>query len=306
VHLPRDDAPHNDFMEWWYYNGHLTTADGRLYSFHYVFFVLNSTVPYTVAHVALTDHQSRKRFNFQRKTSAGPSFASPDRFDFLLSDWVMSGGGGSDILKVTTREFGFDLKLEDTAPAVFHGGSGLLDFRRGGTSYYYSRPRMKVSGILSIRGKPITVRGESWFDHQWGDFHPPSLSWNWFALQLDNGADIMLNQISDGESRSPLFFGTYTHQGRNINLNEPDVTLSATESWKSPATGINYPVAWQVRIPKLRIDLKVVPVMTNSEVDSRESTDTIYWEGAVRVSGSHTGKGFLEINPANQKKAADK
>jgi hypothetical protein len=38
IQLPKDDAPHNAPMEWWYYNGHLKTASGKNYSFHYTVF----------------------------------------------------------------------------------------------------------------------------------------------------------------------------------------------------------------------------------------------------------------------------
>jgi hypothetical protein len=69
VQLPRDDAPHEDYMEWWYYNGHLKADDGRAFSFHYVFFVVNAAVGYTVVHVALTDHQTLKRYSFQKGTT---------------------------------------------------------------------------------------------------------------------------------------------------------------------------------------------------------------------------------------------
>ncbi|MGY6214028.1 lipocalin family protein [Methylolobus aquaticus] len=306
VQLPRDDAPHDDYMEWWYYNGHLKADDGREFSFHYVFFVVNSAVGYTVAHVALTDHQTLKRYSFQKETTGNPSFGTLDRFGFVLGDLAMAGGGGKDTLKAKTRDFAFELKLENSAPAVLQGGTGLLDFHQGGTSYYYTRPRMKVLGTLSLRGKPVAVTGESWFDHQWGDFHPPSLTWNWFALQLDDGADIMLYQLTDGSSALPMFSGTYTRNGRTEVLHEPEVSLSSTTTWISPATAIPYPIAWHVRIPKHGIDVKVVPVMQNAEVDSRQTTHTIYWEGAVKVAGSHTGKGFLEVNPTQEKKAPTK
>lgn len=306
VQLPRDDAPHDDYMEWWYYNGHLRAADGHEYSFHYVFFVVNSAVGYTVAHAALTDHQTLKRWALQRETTGNPSFGTQARFNFVLSDWAMTGSGGNDVLRLKARDFSFDLKLESPAPAVLQGGTGLLDFRQGGTSYYYSRPRMQAAGVLSVRGKPIAVTGESWFDHQWGDFHPPSLSWTWFALQLDDGADIMLYQLSDASATLPMFSGTYTRHGRTEVLQEPDVTLTPTETWTSPATAIAYPLAWRLQIPKHHLDLRMVPVMQNAEVDARQTTHTIYWEGAMRIAGSHTGRGFLEVNPAQQKKPATK
>src|SRR5689334_14175021 len=38
VELPRDDAPHDVGIEWWYYTGHLFTESGDRYGFEYVIF----------------------------------------------------------------------------------------------------------------------------------------------------------------------------------------------------------------------------------------------------------------------------
>lgn len=49
-------------------------------------------------------------------------------------------------------------------------------------------PRMAAEGTLTIDGKAVPVTGDVWFDHQWGDFEAAQLRWNWFALQLTDGA----------------------------------------------------------------------------------------------------------------------
>ena len=33
-----------------------------------------------------------------------------------------------------------------------------------------------------------------------------------------------------------------------------------------------------------------------SQFDARTTTLNVYWEGAVKLSGSHTGVGFMELN----------
>jgi predicted secreted hydrolase len=39
------------------------------------------------------------------------------------------------------------------------------------------------------------------------------------------------------------------------------------------------------------------PLMDDQELDSRQSTGAVYWEGAVKVSreGAGTGRGYLEL-----------
>jgi hypothetical protein len=40
----------------------------------------------------------------------------------------------------------------------------------------------------------------------------------------------------------------------------------------------------------------VDPVIRASEFDARTTTLNVYWEGAIKVSGSHSGVGFMELS----------
>ena len=298
VKLPEDDAPHQNVMEWWYYNSHLHSQEGNEFSFHYVFFLVNSAVSYTASQISLIDHQSGKHYTDQKQSPGNPSAGTARGFNFALGDWGMAGSGGNDTLRIRTPEFAFDLTLTNSGPTVYQGGTGLLDFGRAGTSYYYSRPRMTLEGDLSIGSETYRVTGQSWFDHQWGDFRTSDLGWDWFALQLDDGADIMLYQIRDRGSRPLLYSGTYTRNSVTEVLKEPDFSAESLGSWRSESTGTTYQTSWRVRIPSHRIDLQLTPVAPDSEVDARSTTDNTYWEGAMKLTGSHRGKGFLEVSPA--------
>jgi predicted secreted hydrolase len=67
--------------------------------------------------------------------------------------------------------------------------------------------------------------------------------------------------------------------------------MQALRTWKSPRTGVEYPVSMQLN------DLRLEPLIDNQELDSRASTGTIYWEGAVRAfqGSSQVGRGYLEL-----------
>jgi predicted secreted hydrolase len=39
----------------------------------------------------------------------------------------------------------------------------------------------------------------------------------------------------------------------------------------------------------------LAPLIDDQELDSRDSTGALYWEGAVRLSGSASGRGYLEL-----------
>ncbi len=296
VKLPADEGPHRNLMEWWYYNGHLESADGRVFSFHYVFFLVNSVVPYTSAQLSLLDHQTRRRHAHAKASPGNPSAGAKRGFAFDLGGWVMQGSDGADVLKAGTADFGLDLRLTDTAPPVFHGGTGLLDFKEAGTSYYYSRPRMTVEGTLRLDA-PVPVKGTAWFDHQWGDFQPLKLGWDWFSLHLEDGSDLMLYRLRDPEERPVLASGTLSQGGTDTPLGAGDFQLQPLRTWKSPATGTVYTLAWRLTVPSRKLAVEIQPVADACEFDGRDSTLMTYWEGPIRVTGTHTGRGFQEICP---------
>lgn len=296
VELPTDDAPHDNAIEWWYYNGHLSTGDGERYAFHYTVFAINALATHTVAHASFIDLQSGAHFTSQKRTAGNPSRGVREGFDFDLGDWYLLGGGGEDRLRVSTPEFSFNLTALEAAEPVMQGGSGLLDFGPIGSSYYYSRPRMTLSGAIRLGERVEQVTGLAWFDHQWGDFSVNQLGWDWFALQLDDGTDIMLYLLFDADLLPVLSSGTLRRDGVTTVLEPGDFAVDATEHWESEATGIRYPMGWTVRIPSSGMSIELEPNIRDSEFDGRETTYEVYWEGPVAVHGTHSGQGFVEMS----------
>ncbi|HCN67397.1 MAG TPA: lipocalin family protein [Candidatus Accumulibacter phosphatis] len=309
VRLPADDAPHAMLTEWWYYSGHLQTASGERYSFHLATFLRQGTLTHTVFHGSLLDHQSGKLYSEQSRTAGNPSDGRKDGFDFSHGPWQMRGEGSRHAAKMAGKGFALDLQITDTLPPVLHQApgtplAGLLDFGAAGLSYYTSRPRMAAEGSLTIDGKSVQVTGDVWFDHQWGDFEAAQLRWNWFALQLTDGADIMLFELFDRQGAPVLRMGTHAKAGVVTALGAQDFTTSSHGTWKSAASGVVYPVDWTISLPARGVRLKIEPVLRASEMDARTTTLNVYWEGAVKASGSHTGLGFMELSgyspPAEQ------
>ena len=76
-----------------------------------------------------------------------------------------------------------------------------------------------------------------------------------------------------------------------IHYAPPGVTMRPLRSWKSPRTGVAYPVSMEVN------GLRLEPLMDDQELDARASVGTIYWEGAVRAFNGATevGRGYLEL-----------
>lgn len=300
LNLPADDAPHGSRMEWWYYNGFLDAEAGQRYAFHVVVFVANGLVKHTVMHVALTDLQTGKRYASQTRTGGVPAKGGVNGFDFGQAGWQVAASGASHVLRASPEGASVALKLSDARQAVAHRAAGsetpgLLDFGQSGISYYYSRPRISAQGEVTIGGRPVQVRGEVWFDHQWGDFDVLSLGWNWFALHLADGSDVMLYALFDTEGRKVMTAGTISDaNGSSHPLKPGDVELTPVKRWTSPDTKIDYPVEWNVKLPSGVLNIK--PFFADAEFDSRSTTGSIYWEGPVKVTGSAEGRGFLELS----------
>ena len=60
----------------------------------------------------------------------------------------------------------------------------------GGDSYYYTTPHLETSGKITVGDEIFEiVSGDSWMDHQWGDFGDKGFGWEWFSIRLENGID---------------------------------------------------------------------------------------------------------------------
>ncbi len=165
-----------------------------------------------------------------------------------------------------------------------------------GDSYYYSRSRMTASGVIKIGGTTEKVTGISWFDHQWGDFSVGVLKWEWFSLQLDDGMDVMIYQLRDKKTNEPILYtGSISQNGNTETLSAADFKVVPGQKWTSSKSNIAYPTEWVIDIPLRNINLTVKSINEDSEFDAMLTTYNIYWEGAVKVQGSHTGLGFIEL-----------
>jgi predicted secreted hydrolase len=301
VRLPADDAPHHNTTEWWYYNGHLRSDTGQRYAYHVAVFLRRELSDHTIFHVSLVDLQTGRHYTGQARTAGVPSTVRQDGFDFVYPGWRVAGSGPKHALDIKTKDFHLVLDLSDAEPPTLHqargsGGPGLLDFGTAGKSYYYSRMRMPSRGSLTLGGTATPVSGDSWFDHQWGDFESTALKWNWFAIQLDDGGDIMLFEVFDERGALVTQAGTISREGRMTMLGSGDYSLRPITHWTSPDSKVTYPVDWAISIPVQNLALTAKALVKGSEFNGLETILKIYWEGPVGISGSSTGVGYLELS----------
>jgi predicted secreted hydrolase len=168
--------------------------------------------------------------------------------------------------------------------------------RPGNASYYYSIPRLATTGRVELFGEVFTVSGLSWLDREWSSsvLDTGQVGWDWFALQLDDGRDIMLYQMrrDDGTVDSTSSGTIVTRDGASIPLRHGDYRIEIQDQWTSSQSGKRYPSGWRIVIPAHDITLDVLPAQKRQELPFAVT----YWEGAVRCEGpGFSGRGYVEL-----------
>ncbi|MBM4436019.1 MAG: carotenoid 1,2-hydratase [Actinobacteria bacterium] len=300
ITLPADEIPHANLTEWWYFTGHLRTDDGRPFGFEFVIFqsVRGSAPAGYAAHFALTDRDGRQ-FRFDQKSSAAHGAAVGEGLDLAVGDWHLRRAAGEFRVQASTDGAAIDLALTPTKPAVLHNSTGVLDFSPYGWSYYYSYTRLAVTGTLRTDALTRPVRGQAWFDHQWGDFiSVGSGGWDWFSLQLDDGRDFTASLVRAADGAVILTYGTMVDRdGRARHLRAGEFEVRPRGTWTSPASCATYPSGWDLTIASDRIAVTLSPVLLDQELDARASVGVVYWEGAVdaTAAGVLVGVGYVEL-----------
>jgi len=307
IRLPDDHVSHPEYrLEWWYYTGNLRGDDGRAYGYQVTFFRVGVDAapvnPSTfavrdlfMAHVAVTDIEGRRHVFADRVNRAGVHWAGArtDRYEVWNEGWRVSlDAQGRHRLTVDAGTFALDLTLDAGKPAVLQGDAGYSRKGRdpGNASLYYSLTRMPCAGTLRLQQRTVTVSGNSWMDHEFGTsaLDPGTRGWDWFALQLDDGRDLMLYRLrNDDGTAGPYSSGTIVgRDGRTAHLGAGDFTLAPTRTWRSADSGATYPIQWDVQVPGAGLHLTVRAAVDRQELRTRRSTNVTYWEGAVIVSGT--------------------
>ncbi|MDH3319718.1 MAG: carotenoid 1,2-hydratase [Betaproteobacteria bacterium] len=294
LRFPRDHGAHPDYRsEWWYATGWLTRGAERL-GFQVTFF--RARAPWEsknpskfaprqilLAHAAIADPRHGRLRHDERasRVAFGLAGAATRTTETWIDDWRFALERGVYRAKIAAREFTLELSLEPPGAPLLQGEDGLS--RKGPrpeeASYYYSRPQMMVTGKLD----GDAVRGVAWLDHEWSSQYlaPEAAGWDWCGLNLDDGRALMAFRIRDRQGGV-----YYAPEG---------MSFTPLRSWRSPRTGVEYPVAMRVSAGGEHYDL--TPLMDDQELDARRSTGTIYWEGAVRAlhAGTEVGRGYLEL-----------
>ena len=303
MRLPHDEGAHLSGLEWWYFNGHLTTENGQEFSYHFVTFqsLLPSGLAPRLAQLSWADHDNV--LHLTEEEAAVPLLEPVSgEFDLPIADWRMSGDGDLYHLNFGAGDYTVELEAVSQKPAVLHHGAGLVDLGVAGKTYYYSRTRLETSGTVSVSGVSLPVTGVSWMDHQWGDFTTRDIGWDWLSLNLDDGSDLTVSVVWERVGHKPIStYGTYIPaDSAPVHLPGNDISLDATGTWTSSVTAAVYPMNWKLRVDSLELDLTLTPSIEEAEFDLSAFIPMVYWEGSVVATGTRNGapvagRGFVEM-----------
>jgi predicted secreted hydrolase len=318
--FPRDHHTHADFKtEWWYFTGNLTSK-GRRFGYELTFFRQGIRPPaerrgttsrfvvddLKFAHFTVTDPVGKK-FLFAQKTSRGAfgeaGFGAGARLAWIESWNLQLNADGSFDLAAEMPGASARLHLVPQKAPVIHGPGGVSQkaIGKGHASHYYSITRLTSSGELQLGDERFAVAGDSWFDHEWAtnQLAANQVGWNWVSAQFDDGSELMLYEMRlKNGAIDPVSSGTFVRpDGSSVSLTSADFAMTPTKFWKSETTGANYPIAWQIAVPREQLRFTIAPLLANQEL---VLTPLIYWEGACDLAGTRTGKsirghGYLEL-----------
>jgi predicted secreted hydrolase len=313
--FPQDHAAHPDFAtEWWYLTGNLSDENGRRFGYQLTLFriglrpgeaVMDSrwrSNQVYMGHLAISDITGGRHYSAERfaRAAAGLAGAQAAPFEVWLGPWSLRAGSDLFPLSLEAQQdsIGLSLQLQPgDKPMVLQGERGLSrkSATPGNASYYYSFTRLPTQGELRIGEALFSVQGDSWLDREWSSsaLDEDQVGWDWFALQLDGDRELMFYQLRTRQGGVHAFSrGVLVEQDGSVrNLLPGQVTLTPLRYWQS-GDGTRYPIDWRLKVPEFKLDLEVQALLDDQLMDH----SVHYWEGAVDVSGSHRGQGYLELS----------
>lgn len=301
--FPADHGPHPEFrIEWWYVTANLTGADGREYGLQWTLFRSAlapertegwSSPQIWMGHAGLTTpeaHFAAERF---ARDGVGQAGVTAEPFAAWIDEWRMAGPSLSEVaLSAQGADFGYDVRLSADLPFVPQGDEGYsVKSQSGQASHYYSQPFYEVTGTLTLPEGAVAVTGQAWLDREWSSqpLDSGQEGWDWLSLHFDSGAKLMAFQVRDA-TRGAYTVGTWiAPDGTPTPYGDGAITLDALT--RDSVAGRELPTAWRVRLAERNLDVEARAL----NPDSWMGLSFPYWEGPVQVTGSHPGRGYLEM-----------
>jgi predicted secreted hydrolase len=308
--FPADHGPHPDFrIEWWYVTANLVDATGAALGVQWTLFRqamkagaqaqgwANQQI--WMGHAAVTTADVHRYSETFARGGVGQAGADASPFHAWIDAWDMRGLMPiSDIdiapleLSASGADFSYALRLDAISPLVLEGDAGYSrKSAREQASYYYSQPFFKVSGKVTVGGKPLQVTGQAWMDREWSSqpLAPDQTGWDWLALHLNSGDRLMLYRMRQTDGWNYRTGNWITPDGKTEQISSSDIKMTPAAFTQIGARKL--PTAWRIELPARNFSIDTKPLNPLSWM----GTSFSYWEGPISFSGSHSGVGYLEL-----------
>ena len=327
LRFPRDHLSHNRFsIEWWYLTANLKARDtGEHYGIQFTIFRRGLSAKHSaqnawqmpqlyMGHMALTDTTAKQHRSVQRFSRQGPGLAgtAAKPLSIWLEDWEIKAAQNDQLFPATLsardaeQQFGYRLQLTPSKRLLLQGDQGYSTKHAGSgiASHYYSYTRLEAKGELWVDQRMVSVEGTAWYDHEWtsGTLDDSQVGWDWFALQLEDGRDLTVIRLRDRARTKDDYWqlSMADADGTPVKLDASGLKLQVTDHWQSD-DGVRYPSGWRLQLDSPELNLEIRPRLADQEMRHMVR----YWEGAVKVSGSHSGQGYVELTGYDQKAQTD-
>jgi predicted secreted hydrolase len=334
LRFPRDHGAHlSSRIEWWYATGWLGTPQAPTHGFQITFFRSATGLAAHVksrfaarhllfAHAALTTlpvgnsaqpgkHQHDQRMQRWSGAPQAPlAHAGLADAALVLGNWRLHREGNQWLADLPTKDFRLTAALTRSQPLLLQGEAGYSSKGPGAeqASHYYTEPQLAAAVVLApgapqARASQVPearrAEGRAWLDHEWSDqlLHPQAVGWDWMGINLFDGSALTAFVLRRADGSTLWAGGSFrTAAGQLTTFTPQQLKLQALRRWRSPSSGADYPVVWQVDCPAGRYLLR--SLMDAQELDGNASTGAVYWEGLSELSdstGKRVGLGYLEM-----------
>jgi hypothetical protein len=160
-------------------------------------------------------------------------------------------------------------------------------FTGAGLSWYIIAPCMQATARVTCDDMDLELEGQLYYEHQWGRIRIPGLEqaryfWGW--ARLEDGRILNWRTYRDAKTGkyvpqdSANRFNVVNTDGRMQYFMGPAFTFEPYKFWKSPVTGVEYPLYGKMTTP-----VGVFYTEPVTEVAEAQLLNGGMWEGATRL-----------------------